>query len=55
MEMFLRHGLADEPDFTTQYAQVDRIPTDFYGTGMLLYQRRDLARTGARPAILVPR
>ena len=43
MEHFVRHGLALDPVFNDQYAEVWVIPTDYYGTGMILYQRRDLA------------
>jgi hypothetical protein len=43
MEDFVRNGLAREPAFNTLYAQVEFIPTDYYGTGMILYQRRDLS------------
>ncbi len=44
MESFVRNGLARDPAFAELYQQVRFIPTDFYGTGMILYQRRDLAR-----------
>lgn len=43
MEMFVRNGLARDPRFAALYDIVDTIPTDFYGTGMILYQRHDLA------------
>lgn len=43
MEIFLHQGLADTPAFEEQYQTIDFIPTDFYGEGMILYQRRDLA------------
>ncbi|MBN1201532.1 MAG: hypothetical protein JXJ20_06715 [Anaerolineae bacterium] len=43
MEMFVRKGLALDPAFEQLYAEVAFIPTDFYGDGMILYQRRDLA------------
>lgn len=43
MESFVRNGLARDSRFDAQYLQVDMIPTSFYGTGMLLYQRRDLS------------
>jgi hypothetical protein len=46
MESFVRNSLARDPQFTRLYAQVRFIPTDYYGTGMILYQRRDLS---ARP------
>ena len=42
MEMFVRNGLAQTPRFAELYDVVRVIPTDFYGTGMILYQRRDL-------------
>jgi hypothetical protein len=42
MEHFVRYGLALDPAFNAQYAELWIIPTDYYGTGMLLYQRRDL-------------
>jgi arabinofuranosyltransferase len=42
MEMFVRNGLALDPKFDEMYAQIAFIPTDFYGKGMILYQRRDL-------------
>ncbi|MBN1680125.1 MAG: hypothetical protein JW966_07520 [Anaerolineae bacterium] len=41
MEMFVRNGLARDPAFYENYAEIAFIPTDFYGTGMLAYQRRD--------------
>jgi len=40
MESMVRNGLARDPDFIANYEQVRFIPTDFYGTGMLLYKRR---------------
>ncbi len=43
MEHFVRLGLAVDPLFNAQYAEVWTIPTDYYGSGMILYQRRDLA------------
>lgn len=46
MESFVRHGLARDPEFAALYEQVRFIPTDYYGTGMILYQRRDLASAG---------
>jgi hypothetical protein len=49
MEDFVRNGLAREADFDRLYAQVEFIPTDYYGSGMILYQRRDLAQ-GNNPA-----
>ena len=57
MESFVRNGLARDPAFDQLYAQVRFIPTDYYGTGMILYQRRDLADVsraqGATPASLL--
>jgi hypothetical protein len=46
MEDFVHNGLARDPAFLRLYAQVWFIPTDYYGSGMILYQRRDLARPG---------
>ncbi len=42
MESFVRNGLARDPAFGRLYAQVRFFATDYYGTGMILYQRRDL-------------
>jgi len=42
MESFVRNGLARDPAFKRLYAQVRFFATDYYGTGMILYQRRDL-------------
>jgi len=39
MEAFVRLGLARDSRFQAEYALVAEIPTDFYGTGMRLYQR----------------
>ena len=39
MEAFVRHGLAQEPQFQQEYRLLEEIPTDFYGTGMQLYAR----------------
>jgi hypothetical protein len=44
MEDFVHNGLALNAAFLTLYTQVWFIPTDYYGSGMILYQRRDLAR-----------
>lgn len=41
MESFVRNGLAKDPRFTTRYEQVRFIPTDFYGTGMIVYRLRE--------------
>lgn len=43
MEDFVHNGLARSAEFNALYAQVEFIPTDYYGTGMILYQRRDLS------------
>jgi hypothetical protein len=40
MEAFVRLGLERNAQFKADYALVRQIPTDFYGTGMYLYQRR---------------
>jgi hypothetical protein len=40
MEAFVRLGLEQEPEFTQKYELVEEIPTDFYGTGMQLYERQ---------------
>ncbi len=40
MEAFVRLGLEQMPEFTTQYELLEEIPTDFYGSGMRLYGRR---------------
>jgi len=40
MEAFVRLGLEQEPAFTQNYALIEEIPTDFYGTGMRLYERK---------------
>jgi len=39
MEAFVRLGLAQDARFQGAYTLVKEIPTDFYGTGMRLYQR----------------
>ena len=39
MEAFVRLGLEQEAAFQQQYELAEEIPTDFYGTGMRLYQR----------------
>lgn len=39
MEAAVRYGLARDPEFTADYATIRTIPTDFYGTGMILYKR----------------
>lgn len=41
MESFVRNGLAKDPRFTARYVEDRFIPTDFYGTGMLVYRLRD--------------
>jgi len=45
MEDFVRNGLARDPAFEARYAQVEFIPTDYYGDGMIMYQRRDVSTT----------
>jgi hypothetical protein len=40
MEMFVRNGLAKESRFTNQYPEIAMIPTDFYGTGMIVYEHQ---------------
>ena len=40
MESMVRLGLEQDADFHAQYELLRDIPTDFYGTGMRLYQRR---------------
>lgn len=40
MESFVRNGLAKDERFTTRYEQIRLIPTDFYGTGMIVYRLR---------------
>ncbi len=40
MEAFIRQGLATEARFNDAYQELMRIPTDFYGTGMMLFGRR---------------
>ncbi|MEB2289101.1 MAG: hypothetical protein OZ934_13425 [Anaerolineae bacterium] len=42
MESFVRNGLARDTSFKQRYAQARIFATDYYGTGMILYQRRDL-------------
>lgn len=42
MDDFVRNGLALDPAFQDLYLRVNVIPTDYYGEGMYLYQRRDL-------------
>ncbi len=39
MEAFVRLGLEQDPDFKANYQLIEEIPTDFYGTGMRVYQR----------------
>ncbi len=39
MEAAVRLGLERDPAFQSEYELVLEIPTDFYGTGMRLYQR----------------
>jgi hypothetical protein len=40
MEGFIREGLATEARFNAEYELLLRYPTEFYGTGMLLYGRQ---------------
>ena len=40
MEGFVRQGLETEAEFRESFELVEEIPTDFYGTGMRLYQQR---------------
>lgn len=40
MEGFIREGLAKEARFQAEYELILEYPTDFYGTGMLLFRRR---------------
>ncbi len=44
MESFVRNGLARDPAFAQLYSQVRFFATDYYGTGMILYQRRSLSK-----------
>jgi 4-amino-4-deoxy-L-arabinose transferase-like glycosyltransferase len=39
MESMVRLGLEEDPTFTSNYELIRQIPTDFYGTGMVIYQR----------------
>jgi hypothetical protein len=39
MEAFVRLGLETQEEFQSEYRLIEEIPTDFYGTGMRLYQR----------------
>ncbi len=39
MEAFVRLGLEKNEQFKREYQLIRQIPTDFYGTGMYLYQR----------------
>jgi hypothetical protein len=40
MEGHVRQSLETDPDFQRDYALILEYPTDFYGTGMRLYERR---------------
>ncbi len=40
MEAFVRLGLEQDPQFKANYELLQEIPTDFYGTGMRLYRRK---------------
>jgi hypothetical protein len=44
MEAFVRLGLEQNAAFITDYALLEEIPTDFYGTGMRLYGRQTEAQ-----------
>ncbi len=39
MEAFIRNGLARDSEFLESYTLIREIPTDFYGTGMQLWER----------------
>jgi hypothetical protein len=39
MEIFVRNGLLKDERFLEQYTLIEEIPTDYYGTGMLAFQR----------------
>lgn len=41
MEVHIRNGLLKQERFADEYQLIALIPTDFYGTGMHAYQRRD--------------
>jgi hypothetical protein len=41
MEAFVREGLLKDDRFLEQYTLIEEIPTDYYGTGMLAFQRND--------------
>ncbi|MFN8374954.1 MAG: hypothetical protein U0694_19020 [Anaerolineae bacterium] len=41
MEAFVRLGLEQNATFNADYVLLDEIPTNFYGTGMRLYGRRE--------------
>ncbi|NJL95208.1 MAG: hypothetical protein HC915_16555 [Anaerolineae bacterium] len=43
MQDFVRLGLAQDDRFLAQYALIRRIPTDYYGGAMLVYERRQPA------------
>lgn len=45
MESYIREGLAKMPEFHALYAEIRFIPTDYHGEGMLVFQRRDLAKS----------
>jgi 4-amino-4-deoxy-L-arabinose transferase-like glycosyltransferase len=40
MESMVRLGLEKDATFQAEYQRIQDIPTDFYGTGMYLYQRK---------------
>jgi 4-amino-4-deoxy-L-arabinose transferase-like glycosyltransferase len=39
MESMVRLGLQQDPTFNSNYELIREIPTDFYGTGMVIYRR----------------
>ncbi len=41
MEIFVREGLMRDPRFLEQYELIEFIPTDYYGEGMMAFQRRN--------------
>ena len=41
MESMVRLGLEQDADFTARYDLLRAIPTDFYGTSMNVYERRE--------------
>lgn len=41
MDLFIREGLLKEPRFLEQYEQLEFMPTDYYGDGMYVFQRKE--------------